>query len=549
MLKILFLLSAPVFAAGAQDTAFSCRQISAPELGRNPWQRRPSPCAPVSSSNNWYVSPSGAHGGDGSIAKPWDIVTALAGPAAVKPGDTIWLRSGKYGGGQYNSVIQSSLVGTPALPIIVRAYPGERVTIDAWLQVGCCDQANNPAAGSYTWFWGLEFAGFNTNRTSGTSGPPQWAFQYNHNAADIWGVGTKFINCIIHDTAGGLSVWNADNSELTGNIVFNIGGYGTDRGHGHDFYLQNAAPAVLKVIDNIGFNNFDMGIQAYGSVTAYVQNIQLMGNIIFSSGILYGQLVDNVIVGDGVNGPSGIVLDTNFLYHNPDLDQGYNELGYLWTPRANDAVVTNNYFIGGKQAVNLERWDTLTFQGNTIYAKQQDESMLIYRPDQQPATYNHGNNRYYGSGQFTINPGCTTWPCPTTQVVTFANWRAATGLDKGSTYTSGAPTGVWTNVRPNHYEPGRANIVIFNWDLKSSVSVDLSASGIKVGDQYQIRDAENWYNGAVASGTYTGAPVTIPMTGLTVVQPVGSVPYPAAHTAPQFGVFVLLSGTALTNTY
>jgi hypothetical protein len=27
------------------------------------------------------------------------------------------------------------------------------------------------------------------------------------------------------------------------------------------------------------------------------------------------------------------------------------------------------------------------------------------------------------------------------------------------------------------------------------------------------------------------------------------VPYPPSHTAPQFGVFVLLSGTALANTY
>jgi hypothetical protein len=39
------------------------------------------------------------------------------------------------------------------------------------------------------------------------------------------------------------------------------------------------------------------------------------------------------------------------------------------------------------------------------------------------------------------------------------------------------------------------------------------------------------------------------MTGLTLAQPVGSVPNPATHTAPLFGTFVLLSGTALTNTY
>ena len=96
------------------------------------------------------------------------------------------------------------------------------------------------------------------------------------------------------------------------------------------------------------------------------------------------------------------------------------------------------------------------------------------------------------------------------------------------------------------FEPGRANIVIYNWDLKPSVPVDLTASGIKVGDHYQIRDVENWFNGPVVSGTYSGAPVSIPMTGLTVMQPFGSIPYPPSHTAPQFGVFVLLSGNAMS---
>jgi hypothetical protein len=126
---------------------------------------------------------------------------------------------------------------------------------------------------------------------------------------------------------------------------------------------------------------------------------------------------------------------------------------------------------------------------------------------------------------------------------------AVTGLDRSSSFTPGAPTGLWTAVRPNAYDPGRANIVIFNWDLKPTVSVDLSASGIKPGDQYQIRDAQNWYNGAVVSGTYNGSPVTIPMTGLTLALPVGSVPLTPSHTAPQFGTFVLLSGTALNNAF
>jgi hypothetical protein len=507
----------------------------------------PPPLPPVvlpSGGNSWYVSPSGSPSGDGSSSNPWDIQTALNQPSSVKPGDTIWVRGGKYGGGTASSVLGSRLVGTAGAPIVVRAYPRERAIIDAWLQVGCCDGAPNPAAGSYVWFWGLEFAGFNTNRTSGTSGPPEWAAQFNHQAIDSWGAGTKFINNIVHDTAGGISVWNAPNVELSGNIVYNIGGYGTDRGHGHDFYLQNTAPSVMKITDNIGFNNFDMGLQAYGSSDAAVQNMQFRGNAVFNSGILYGQLVDNLTLGGGSDGPSGMLLDNNFFYDTPGLNQGYNELGYLWTPRSHDAVVTNNYFIGGYQAIDLERWDTLTFQNNNIYS-QSTESMLITRTDQTTGPYNYGNNHYYGTGQFTIDASCDNWPCPTTRNVDFGTWVSTTGLDRSSSFTPGAPTGVWTTVRPNAYEPGRANILILNWDLKSSVQVDLSGSGIQPGASFQIRDAQNWFNGPVVSGTYSGSPVGIPMTGLQVVQPVGSVPRQPAHTAPQFGTFVLLSGNAL----
>jgi len=37
----------------------------------------------------FYVSPTGAPSGDGSFAHPWDLATALDGPAAVTPGSTI----------------------------------------------------------------------------------------------------------------------------------------------------------------------------------------------------------------------------------------------------------------------------------------------------------------------------------------------------------------------------------------------------------------------------------------------------------------------------
>jgi hypothetical protein len=123
--------------------------------------------------------------------------------------------------------------------------------------------------------------------------------------------------------------------------------------------------------------------------------------------------------------------------------------------------------------------------------------------------------------------------------VNWSNWRSVTGVDGNSSYVAGRPTGTWTTVRPNKYEPGRANIVIYNWDAKSSVSVNVSGI-LRSGESYEVRDAMNFFGAPVASGTYSGSPIAIPMTGLTIAPPVGTVPFAPKHTAPEFGTFVLL---------
>src|SRR5919108_2515803 len=75
----------------------------------------------------FFASPTGSASGDGSLANPWDLATALAGPAAVTPGSTIWLRGGMYADGPYlGHGYLSDLTGTPDAPIVVRQYPGER---------------------------------------------------------------------------------------------------------------------------------------------------------------------------------------------------------------------------------------------------------------------------------------------------------------------------------------------------------------------------------------------------------------------------------------
>ncbi|HKQ51567.1 MAG TPA: hypothetical protein VJT74_04305, partial [Pyrinomonadaceae bacterium] len=46
----------------------------------------------------WYVSPDGSAKGRGTKDSPWDLASALAGRKEVKPGDTVWLKGGRYSG-------------------------------------------------------------------------------------------------------------------------------------------------------------------------------------------------------------------------------------------------------------------------------------------------------------------------------------------------------------------------------------------------------------------------------------------------------------------
>src|SRR5262245_16283770 len=82
--------------------------------------------AATTKATEFFVAPNGSPSGNGSINSPWDLQTALNQPAAVQPGDTIWMRGGTYSNPPY----RGKLNGTAANPIIVRQYAGERARID-----------------------------------------------------------------------------------------------------------------------------------------------------------------------------------------------------------------------------------------------------------------------------------------------------------------------------------------------------------------------------------------------------------------------------------
>lgn len=469
---------------------------------------------------SFYVSPCGHPGATGTLDHPWDLATALAQPQAVQPGDKIWLR-----GGTYHGTFTSLLKGAPERPVIVRQFAQERVTIDTGT---ASSGAGLTVRGADTWYWGIEVMSSSPQRTTDQPGPAPTNLS-RVPGVEAFGPRTKFINMIVHDTAGGYGFWTpAVDSEIYGNLIYYNGWRAPDRGHGHGIYIQNRT-GKKRIEDNIQFADFGMGIRAYGTEAADARNIEIIGNVSINS----GELADGVshwanfffTVGLGAD---NILLEDNHSYHTPGLNAGSSNLGWAFSSVEKHVVARRNYFIGGASAVEIWNWNNVIFEDNTVYSDDSLMLLLHRREDQHSLPYVIRGNTYYGSGLLRLDAHNLRWP----------QWLEQSNFDTNSTFTSGRPKGTWVFIRHNRYDAGRAHIIVYNWGLQNSVSLDLS-SVLETGAAYEIRDAQNYFGPPVVQGTYMGEKIVLQMIGNKPAMPVGT--SPPAHTAPEFGTFVIVS--------
>jgi hypothetical protein len=478
--------------------------------------------APVADASEHFVAADGAPAGDGSIQNPWDLRTALRQPASLHPGDTVWVR-----GGTYSGQFDAKLKGTADKPIVIRNYNGEHVTLEG--------QEHNEfvlyVVGSYTWFWGMEVTTSCTVRVIAT---PVCPF-----GVGVYGPGNKFINLVVHDTLQGFSGYNAaPDTEFYGNLSYYNGIVSPDRNHGHGMYFQNSTGSKI-VSDNIVGDNADEGIQIYGSGSAALVNFSIVGNIIFnSSSWPTPHYQYNLIIAGGQT-RKNITVQNNYSYYSAGAGGYAGQFGQY--TKGEDMSITNNVFVNGYMPVAFfNQSGPITFDQNTIVAPADALRIISFNlwQDQDTSSYKWDNNKYFDSSQAHFYKGVTTDGSNFSGLNTsFSGWQGMTKFDAHSTYQAGAPAGNWIYVRPNKYEPKRANIVIFNWESLPAVQVDLSTV-LAPGDTYTIQDAENFYGPAVETGVYSGKKISIHMKGLTKATPVGFAA--PAHTAPAFGVFVVL---------
>jgi len=460
----------------------------------------PPPPPPPASVAGFFVADDGSAAGDGSAADPWDLATALNHPPTVAPGDTIWVC-----GGTYTGVFRSRLLGTAAAPVVVRQQPGERATIDGGLVI---------EDGGYAWFWGLEV----TN--DGEADQP---------AVTVRSPGIKLINVIVHDAGGtGVGLWlQAVGAELNGSLIYNNGLV-----DGHGAYVQNDPGARKLLKDNVWFANGpngDFEFQLFGT-QAEVSEITVDGNIAVQTGYINAGLVmrtdDQLVMRD-------IRFTNNMIYG--DRQTGTVQYGPNGTAGGESWTFEGNYIVG---SVYTSHWDAVTYRHNTLIIGQQ--RLFIPQADGFPA-YTWHDNTYYGE---TDVARFRVWHDDAEDTLrSWSEWVRDTGYDWGSTFVAtpgGKPTENAVFVRPNDYEPGRANIAVFNWQKLASVPVDVSSAGLVPGQAYEVRHVFDWWGAPVAQGVYTGAPIVLSMADVDPPAPGGTAAKRLPSPGDEFAAFVLL---------
>lgn len=475
----------------------------------------------------YYAAPDGRSAGKGTKADPLDLATAIGPGSPARPGDTIYLRAGTYRDG-----LASTVRGQRGKPVTIRAVPGERATIDCRAR-GTDDRPTLLSVnGDWTVLWGLEITCSDPGRVTRIKGshPPD----IRRGGLTSRASHVTFINLAVHDCSNGFGFWSGgEGGEIYGCLIYNNGWIGPDRGHGHAIYAQNKT-GTKRLIDNVMFNQFSYGVHCYGSSRAFLRGFHLEGNVSFHNGSAAraDSRTPAILIGGGCPAER-ISVVSNYTYGDSRHGGGTVQLGYSGRPNK-DATVRDNYFVG---QVNVRLWERVRFEGNTLIGM---GSLLRLDVPKGVGvgTYEWDRNTYVhrvgSSPPFALRRdgqgGSITW----------AQWRKE-GLDAHGRFLGSKPTGANVFVRPNRYEPGRAHVIVYNWDRKAAVNADLRKV-LRTGQEFRIVSAQDFFGEPVVMGTYDGRGVRIPMTACRAVRPIGMPNHETPVTGPEFNVFIVLPG-------
>ena len=391
----------------------------------------------------YFVSPAGQAGGDGSKTRPLSLAAALTG-ARARPGDIFWLMGGEYALGYFATTVH----GAAGRSVSFRAVPGQRVTVDGAITLF--------STVGYVDFQGMEWKRNDPNRISAQSGfnPTDIA---KRNGFNVFSPHVRLINLVIHDQLGAGVYLSPETvgSEVHGCLSYNNGYFTQDVRDGHGYYVKNNGEAKT-LSDNFAFNGIASGFHVFSEGVDTLNNITLDGNVGFNAGVYAseGGYRDLLFGGDGGQvAVDNIVIRNSFLYYKPGSPPTVIGMAQIGRDGVNGGLtLADNHFTAGMM---LRNWSGGTVTGNRVAAS----GTLV----------DHNENLSGLSGLFWDANGYQSFdasaaPFSLTRTrqsaLDFGAWRQATGFDASSTLTTGNYGGVEVYVRPNKYEHGRAHLIV-----------------------------------------------------------------------------------------
>ena len=460
-----------------------------------------------------------AVGGSGSTCSfkaPCAFSYAMADRTA--PNTVIWLRGGTYAlaylGGSETTAYGK---GAPGSPLLIAAYRAPGAWLDEPVTIttdGTQWSVGFNVGGHDVIYRGITFtATQNSDRTSAQPGSAPTDISHMGDAVAIrTNLGPlpniSFINCYWHDTAQGIAAQSGTAPGLLvyGSVIEYNGWKGSDRGHGHGGYLQTPCTGPSHTLrHNLIGHNANRGVQVYGSSTTCGNGAVFEENTFWEDSNIppvNGDGMEFTVAGTNVSKDGRFVGNRGYTWGGDQFHWGQS----TWPlDSMTNWTITGNYLKG-------ELWlepgrikipsGLLAFTGNTIIGRGGCKP---------PATCNSGYKQTDFPGNTYID-------------------NTAPGFDSTSLSNR-------VFLDPNEFQPGRANVTIFNWKRLNTVAVDLSGV-VQVGAPFKVQHAEDFLGAPVLTGIYQGGTVEFPMTNLPQAEPAGDFTKPAPEW-PEFAAFVV----------
>jgi len=368
--------------------------------------------------------------------------------------------------------------------------------------------------GSSNIIQGIEFASVMTSNRQLTA---SWGI--SPGVSMNGGRGNKLADCVIHDVGHPAITPDGQGSggELNGLLVYSCGTYdwyeytGTPRGSG--VYGNNPAGRGVFTVTNCVFvRNITTGAQMFSNSSGTnVWDVLFADSVSFNNGDAPFQIVA------GADYSSNNVIRDCLMLGSPrisfgtigDTAQGfYNNTvvaGSFAVINATNGVFTNNLVLMTPDAglgASAVSYATTYYNSNQLSFTW---DWNTYALGSNSSPYQFGFSALdvaavnsLGGGTLMFDDAGKGW----------TNWS---GFDRRSTYLSAWPTNVLTvKAQRLAYNSAKTFVAVLNTTGATNATLDLASLGFIAGQRYILRDAQNYFT-ELASGTYSGSALTLPL--------------------------------------